>query len=131
MSGITDLQETLNSIKVTCDDVEYGFASIENASTIDATKVLATFQENGRLAIIAPAKYLKNNDIDHEGPYAKLTIDIHTSLELVGLTAVMATTLAEHGISANVVAAFYHDHVFVQYALKDKAKELLKSLKSN
>jgi hypothetical protein len=42
----------------------------------------------------------------------------------------MATKLAEHGISANVVAAFYHDHVFVQYELREKATTLLENLKN-
>ena len=131
MSGITDLQQTLQSIKVSCDDVAYGFASIQDDSIIDRDKVLATFQENGRLAIIAPQDYLNEKDIDNEGPYAKLTIDVHTSLELVGLTAVMATKLADNGISANVVAAFYHDHVFVQYEVREKAAELLESLRNS
>src|SRR5665213_1409247 len=131
MSGITDLKETLDSIKVICDNIEYGFASLEDESIIDRDKVLATLHEDGRLAVIAPLPYLKEKGIDAEGPYAKLTIDVHTSLELVGLTAIMATKLSENGISANVVAAFYHDHVFVQYNLKDKAIQLLESLKSS
>ena len=131
MSGITDLKQTLSSLKVVCDDVEYGFASLADDSKIDRDKVLATFQENGRLAVIAPKDYLDSLDIESEGPYAKLTIDVHTSLELVGLTAVMASKLAEHGISANVVAAFYHDHVFVQYDLREKATGLLESLKDD
>lgn len=129
MSGLTDLQQTLQSLKVLCDDIEYGFASIENESQIDRNKVLATFHENGRLAVIAPLNYLNSLNIENEGPYAKLTIDIHTSLELVGLTAVMATELAKNGISANVVAAFYHDHVFVQYELRKQAIDLLEALK--
>jgi len=129
MSGLTDLKDTLDSLKVSCDDVEYGFASIPDDSGISRNKVLATFQENGRLAVIAPKECLDDKEIGNEGPYAKLTIDVHTSLELVGLTAVMATKLAKNGISANVVAAFYHDHVFVQYNLRQKAIELLESLK--
>ena len=131
MSGITDLQETLNSIKVSCDDIQYGFSSIEDENLIERDKVLATFHENDRLAIIAPVEYLIFKGVEHEGPYAKLTIDVHTSLELVGLTAVMATALAKEGISANVVAAFYHDHVFVQYQFKDKARQILENLKNN
>jgi len=130
MSGITDLRQTLQSIKVVCDDVQYGFASIQDETQIKTDEVLATFHENGRLAIIAPKDYPDSLSIENEGPYAKLTIDVHTSLELVGLTAVMATKLAEHGVSANVVAAFYHDHVFVQYELRQKATQLLESLKN-
>lgn len=131
MSGLTDLRETLNSIQVSCDNIKYGFASIKDKTLIDRDSVLSTFHENGQLAVVAPKHYLDSKGIENEGPYAKLTIEVHTSLELVGLTAVMATKLAEHGISANVIAAFYHDHVFVQYGLKDKAKQLLEDLKSS
>lgn len=130
MPGITDLSQTLQSMKVACDDIQYGFASIQDETLIARDRVLATFHENGRLAIIAPQDYLQDLQIEHEGPYARLTIDVHTSLELVGLTAVMATKLAEAGISANVVAAFYHDHVFVQYDLRDQATSILEGLKN-
>lgn len=130
MSGITDLQETLNSLKAVCDEVQYGFASVGSESQIDRDKVLATFHENGRLATIAPKTYLDSIGVENEGPYAKLTIDVHTSLELVGLTAVMATALAKQGISANVVAAFYHDHVFVQWERRQEAIRILENLKN-
>jgi hypothetical protein len=58
-------------------------------------------------------------------------LKVHTSLELVGLTAAMAAELTEHGISANVVAAFSHDHVFVQHDKRQEAIALLESLKNN
>jgi hypothetical protein len=48
---------------------------------------------------------------------------------LVGLTAVLTTKLAESQIAANVVAAYYHDHIFVHYDLRAKALECLDSLK--
>ncbi len=47
-------------------------------------------------------------------------------MEAVGLTAAVATKLASYGISANVVAAYYHDHIFVQI---EKADEALLALK--
>jgi hypothetical protein len=131
MSGITNLKQTLSLLRVFSDDIKYGFASIRMTTDIDRNEVLATFQEDGRLAIIAPIDYLESKNIENEGPYAKLTIDVHTSLELVGLTAVLASKLAEHGISANVVAAFYHDHIFVKYEHRNKAIELLEDLKKS
>jgi hypothetical protein len=52
-------------------------------------------------------------------------LTVHSSLDAVGLTAAVAGKLAEHGISANVVAASYHDHIFVP---RDKAEQALRLL---
>jgi hypothetical protein len=129
MTGETNLQEVLKSMRVSCDDNEYGFATVSPVTTVDLEAVIGTFRETGGLTVIASKQYLDFKGITYEGPYAKLSIEVHTSLELVGLTAVLATKLAENNISANVVAAYYHDHVFVQYDLRQKATEVLSALK--
>lgn len=129
MAGQTNLQAVLNSMQVVCDDLEYGFATLPAGTDIDPKAVLGVFQEVEGLTLIATKGYLEGSKIAFEGPFAKLTIDVHTSLELVGLTAVLATKLAANNISANVVAAYYHDHVFVQYDLREKATRILNGLK--
>ncbi len=129
MSGNTDLQEVLNSLQVSCDEVEYGFATVKQGEAISSNDVLCTFREDEGLTVIASKDYLAAKEFAFEGVYAKLTVEVHTSLELVGLTAVLAKALADNGISANVVAAYYHDHVFVQYDVRQKATEILLGLK--
>ena len=52
---------------------------------------------------------------DPSGEWARITLGVVSSLEAVGLTAVLSARLAEAGISANVVAALNHDHVFVPW----------------
>lgn len=111
MSGNTNLQEVLSSIKVSCDDVEYGFATVSAGTKISIEEVIGTFAESEGLTVIASKEYLADKKLPFEGPFAKLSIEVYTSLELIGLTAVLATRLAEQGISANVVAAYFHDHV--------------------
>ena len=52
---------------------------------------------------------------------ARITLNIHSSLEAVGLTAAVSQALASEAISANVVAGFYHDHIFVPRATGERA----------
>ena len=48
-------------------------------------------------------------EIQGDGPYACITLNVHSSLEAVGLTAAFAKSLGDANISANVVAGYY-DH---------------------
>ncbi|MEY2817195.1 MAG: hypothetical protein RL275_658, partial [Chloroflexota bacterium] len=49
-------------------------------------------------------------------------------LEAVGLTAAVSKALTEANISCNVVAAYYHDHLFVPVKDADRAMDVLLSL---
>jgi len=60
--------------------------------------------------------------------WARITLQVHSSLAAVGLTARVAESLAAHGISANMVAAFHHDHVFVPWARRGEALKILENL---
>lgn len=56
---------------------------------------------------------------------------MHSSLESVGLTAKVSTKLAEHGISANIMAGYYHDHIFVPFGRASDAMAAIKELSEN
>ena len=58
----------------------------------------------------------------------KITLQVYSDLEGVGLTAAVATALAEEGIPCNVVAAFYHDHLFVPETQGPAALRCLEAL---
>ena len=64
---------------------------------------------------------------DPAGEWARISLQIHSSLEAVGLTVELSRRLAEAGISANVVAALNHDHIFVPWDRREEALELLRS----
>ena len=57
-----------------------------------------------------------------------VTLRVHSALDAVGLTATVASELAEHGISANVVAGYFHDHLFVPAGEADGVVGLLRDL---
>lgn len=63
-----------------------------------------------------------------DGEWARISLKVHSSLSAVGLTAALSAVLAEAGISANVVAALRHDHVFVPWDRQDEAMACIKSL---
>lgn len=59
---------------------------------------------------------------------AMISLKVHSALDAVGLTAAIATELADHKISCNVVAGYFHDHLFLPEADADRAVALLRGL---
>ena len=127
MSGIVELNELLKSMSPEIQDGEYVFCTFtDNNMDYKHLEPLATFKESEGLTLIVPLAIAVKEKLSFEGVFKQITLTVHSSLEAVGLTAAVANKLASYEISANVVAAFYHDHVFVQ---AEKAQQALSALK--
>ncbi|WP_324826677.1 ACT domain-containing protein [Qipengyuania zhejiangensis] len=88
---------------------------------------IGTFREDEGVTAIVPSGLA--DELGIEGPdFARVTLMVHSDLEGVGLTAAVASTLAEAGIACNMVAAFHHDHAFVPAAKGEEALSLLRDL---
>lgn len=59
---------------------------------------------------------------------AWLTLDVHSALEAVGLTAAFSRNLGRAGIPCNVVAGFHHDHILVPHDKSEAAVEVIEAL---
>jgi hypothetical protein len=59
---------------------------------------------------------------------AWITLTVHSDLNAVGLTAAFARALGEANISCNVIAAAYHDHIFVPVEEGERAVNVLREL---
>ena len=77
------------------------------------------------LTLIIPRANADAHEIDYESAFRAITLRVHSSLDAVGLTAAVATQLTEHGISANVIAGYFHDHIFVQSKHAEQAMAAL------
>jgi hypothetical protein len=55
----------------------------------------------------------------------RIVLEVFSALDGVGLTAGVASALADAGIPCNVVAAYHHDNVFVPAAMADRAMAIL------
>ena len=65
---------------------------------------------------------------DPAGEWARISLGVHSSLDAVGLTAALSSRLAEAGISANIIAAQFHDHLFVPWNRREEALACLRSI---
>lgn len=71
-------------------------------------------------------------DPEPGGPlFARITLQVHSDLEGVGLTAAVSAALADAGIACNVIAGYHHDHLFVPWDRRDEATAILQRLSDN
>ena len=120
-TGESDLLTLIAQMSPSLDDQIWAFVSVgEVSSEYFAEHVLATFQETEGMTLIVPWQRAEEFDVCSE-PMARITLNIHSSLEAVGLTAAVSQALASEAISANVVAGFYHDHIFVPQTAGERA----------
>lgn len=128
-SGETDLEKLLSSLSPTFLDQEYVFCSFKNARYGDHKELepLATFAEAEGLTFLVLKNRADEYGIHCESVFKCITLTVHSSLNAIGLTAAVSTKLAEHDISANVIAAYHHDHIFVQAERAQYALSVLKN----
>lgn len=128
MTGGRDLQELLATMEPTLRDGAYVFATVSGTVIPAGIDPIGTFREAEGLTLILPAAEAARAGLDASPPMRLITLSVHSSLEAVGLTAAFATELARHGISANVVAGYYHDHIFIGAADAERAVAALRML---
>ena len=66
--------------------------------------------------------------LDYNYVAARITLRVGFALTGVGLTALFSRTLADAGISCNVIAGLAHDHLFVGWEQGPQALALLGTL---
>jgi hypothetical protein len=127
LAGEKNLDKLLGSMSPVLIAGDYVFCTVKNSKYGDyaETKPIASFAEAEGLTLVLLKETAEGAGLSYEGVFRCITLGVHSSLEAVGLTAAVAGKLAEHGIAANVIAAYFHDHVFVQSELADHALSIL------
>jgi hypothetical protein len=130
MLGETDLDKLIGSMQPVLGEPEYVFASWDKDSPVPVAQLepLGMFYEKEGLTVIVLKSSADTLGIIYQGVFQCITLNVYSSLEAVGLTAVVSSALASQGISANVVAAYYHDHIFVPVAKANQALSCLLKL---
>jgi hypothetical protein len=129
MSGEKDLAALLCGMAPVLEKDAYGFAVVPALADVPRSlRFFALMNETEGTTIVALTSDLSEAGLPPGPGFARITLTIHSSLEAVGLTAALSTALANAGISANVVAAYHHDHIFVAWSDRKRAMSVLATL---
>ncbi len=126
MTGEKNLDRLLKAMKPRHNSGDFVFCTISDPATINSGDLVLLFKEEEGYTIILRKDLADSLDLDYSFVAAWITLTVHSSLEAVGLTAAFSNALAEAGISCNVVAAYYHDHIFVDQKDAEKAMDILR-----
>ena len=131
MSGERDLTRLLAEARPVLDPATYVFVTKPGGALPDDPAVIGMFREAEGLTLIAERGWAEREGLPHIFPCRRITLAVHSSLEAVGLMAAIASALAEAGISANPVAGYFHDHIFVPEEKADRALSTIANLTSS
>ena len=127
-TGETDLKQLLKLLKPKLNTGDFVFCVVNDLTTINPGDIIMSFKEEEGHTIIVKKELADSLNLSYSFTASWITLTVHSSLTAVGLTAAFSKALAEKGISCNVVAAFYHDHIFVDKKDRDEAMKVLVGL---
>ncbi|WP_175684539.1 ACT domain-containing protein [Burkholderia anthina] len=106
----------------------FAFVALPADANILLSETIATFRETEGMTVVVHEEAAARRGWPVLFRAAWITLTVHSDLAAVGLTAAFARALGEAGISCNVMAAAYHDHIFVPFDDGPRALDALVAL---
>jgi hypothetical protein len=125
---VSDTTEMIRGMAPRLDPETYVFVTTAEPEQIARLlpQARALYREAEGTSLILPRQVALDEGIADALAMRCITLEVHSALDGVGLTAAVATALSEQGIACNMVAAYHHDHAFVP---AERAKEALDCLR--
>ncbi len=127
MAGERDLATLLRDLRPVLNPGRYVYCTLPTKAPAGLRPV-ATVAEPEGVTVVVTQEEADALGLRYAYVAAWITLRVHSALEAVGLTAAVATRLAEEGISCNVVAGYHHDHLFVAVEDAERAVRALEEL---
>lgn len=125
MSESPSLDQVLADLDQRVRTGAFVFVTLPTRAAVPAE---ATIVEDEGITHVVPREVADAEGWAYDFVAGWITLTTSTALDLVGLTAVVATALAEHGIACNVLAGRHHDHLLVALDRLDDALLVLDDL---
>jgi uncharacterized protein len=127
-AAVRRTQEMISSINPLLDEEEFAFCTTTDTSLAAQLQIdaLSWFREEEGITLILPFSTAKVFGFDPSLRMRRIVLGVHSALDGVGLTAAVSAALAAKGIPCNIVAAYYHDHVFVPSTVAEHAVAVLR-----
>lgn len=124
MTGETNLQALLATLHPVLRDGEYVYVLWPHGRPLEPG-IQAAVREAEGLTVVLPRATADSLGLPYDFVAAWITLEVHSELEAVGLTAAVGKALTDARISCNVLAGFHHDHLLVPVADAPRALEVL------
>ncbi len=131
MPEITNLSALIKELTPQINDGEFVFVTVKDTDTVNRSEVLCEFKEQEGITMVVEQKVADHLHLSYDYVFSWITLKVRSSLSAVGLTAAFSSELARHDISCNVVAGYYHDHIFVNVEDTLRAIQVLNQLSEN
>lgn len=127
MNAERDLTRLVAGMRPELNPGRYVFTTVDGPAPAGVVPVVTVAESEG-LTLVVRQEEADAAGLAYDYVAGWITLRVHSALDAVGLTAVVARGLAEAGLSCNVVAGFHHDHLFVEHARADEALAVLRGL---
>jgi hypothetical protein len=106
----------------------YAYCSVPHETKLDAFAPVVTVREQEGLTLVVPEEQAVAAGVPVLFRAAWISLTVHSDLAAIGLTAAFSSALGGAGISCNVVAGAFHDHIFVPVEQAEHALAVLRTL---
>jgi hypothetical protein len=128
VSGERDLGRLLAGMRPVRVPGELVVTSVPGDDVPAGLRPFATIREDEGLTLVLARADADRAGLRYDYVAAQITLQVHSDLAAVGLTAAVSTALAAAAISCNVLAGAVHDHLLVPAERADEAISILEAL---
>ncbi|PDW00297.1 ACT domain-containing protein [Candidatus Chloroploca asiatica] len=125
---IADLATLLSTLNPYLHPGSYVFTSVPEGTIVAPAQIIASIHEAEGQSLVITEAAAHEAKLPILARCAWITLTVTSDLHAVGLTAAIATALRNVGLSCNIIAGAYHDHLFIPIDHAEQAMETLAAL---